>query len=133
MWERIAAWSNDSGVWLAMTSISAVLFTASLIAIPIVCIRLPTDYFVRLPPRRARWKVVLRAVIATVLIVTGLAMLVLPGQGLLTILLGLSLLDFPAKRAWQRRLLQRPSVLRPINGVRRRAGKPALRVDPPEA
>lgn len=113
-------------VWLGATLVSVVLFVGTLAAIPVICVRLPTDYFVRPFAPNARWKVVLRSAAAVVLILMGAAMLVLPGQGILTILIGLSLLDFPAKRAWQRKLLRRPTVLRAMNGMRRRAGKPPL-------
>lgn len=111
-------------------AVSAVLFVGTLIAIPILCIRMPEDHFVSPPKRRPQWLVAIRSIIAAIVILMGVAMLVLPGQGILTILIGISLLDFPAKRAWQRRLLQRPSVLRTINRIRDRAGKPPLQTDP---
>jgi hypothetical protein len=49
-----------------------------------------------------------------------------PGQGLLTILLGVMLLDFPGKRRLEQKLISRPSVLSTINRLRHRFGKPAL-------
>ena len=57
----------------------------------------------------------------------GVLMLVLPGQGVLTILIGLTLLDFPGKRRFVRRLLMRPRVFRVINRLRRRFGRPPLK------
>lgn len=131
MWELLSSWLNDAELWLAITVLSVGFFVASLIAIPILCVRLPADYFVRPLQRRAPWKVVLRTIAAVIFIAAGVAMLVLPGQGILTILLGISLLDFHAKRAWQRRLLQRPTVIRTINGIRRRAGRPPLQTEMP--
>ena len=50
----------------------------------------------------------------------------IPGQGLLTILIGLILLDFPGKRGLERRLVSRPSVLAAINRLRARFGRPAM-------
>ena len=47
-----------------------------------------------------------------------------PGPGLVFILLGLSLLDFPGKRALQRRVVTRPFVLRVLNKTRTRFGPP---------
>jgi Putative transmembrane protein (PGPGW) len=129
VWELLSSWSEDTELWLAVTVLSVGFFVASLIAIPILCVRLPKDYFVRPLQRRAPWKVVLRTIAAVGFIVAGVAMLVLPGQGILTLLLGISLLDFPAKRAWQRRLLLRPTVLRTINGIRRRSGRPPLQTE----
>jgi hypothetical protein len=59
-------------------------------------------------------------------------MLLLPGQGILTILIGLMLLDFPGKRRLERRLVQQPSVWRAINWMRAKAHQPALELPAPE-
>ena len=59
----------------------------------------------------------------------GGAMLVLPGQGLLTILIGLLLLEFPGKRALERRLVARPGIKTFLDRIRARRGKPPLEVD----
>jgi len=53
-------------------------------------------------------------------------MLVLPGQGLLTILAGLVLLHFPRKHELLRWIVSRPAVLASANWVRHRAGRPPL-------
>jgi hypothetical protein len=52
-----------------------------------------------------------------------------PGQGILTILLGLMLLDLPGKRAWEQKLVKRPKVLQTINQLRGKFGKPPLVLD----
>jgi hypothetical protein len=49
-----------------------------------------------------------------------------PGQGLLMILIGLTLLDFPGKRGLERRLVRRPAVHQTINRLRARFGRPPL-------
>ena len=67
---------------------------------------------------------VLRNAVGWVFVVAGIAMLVLPGQGLLSILAGLVLIDFPGKHRLERRLLGSPGVRRAMNWLRRRAGKP---------
>jgi hypothetical protein len=59
-----------------------------------------------------------------VLLVAGVAMLVLPGQGLLMVLLALSLVDLPKKRVLVRTIVQRPPVWRALSYFRERAGKP---------
>jgi len=115
--------SNHPAIWLTGTIGSVLMFVGTIVAVPIVCVRLPADYFTRDIGPRVLWKTALRTACAIVLILAGVAMLVLPGQGMLTILVGVSLLDFPAKRVWQRRILRRPSVLRALNGIRARAGK----------
>ena len=120
--------SHYRTLWLVATLVPVLLFVGTLVIIPIVCLKVPSDYFVREAAPRVRWKVVLRTIVASVMILAGVAMLVLPGQGLLTILVGVSLLDFPRKRLWQRRLLCQPSVLRALNGIRSRAGKEPFRL-----
>jgi len=52
-----------------------------------------------------------------------------PGQGLLTVLLGLMLLDFPGRRRLEQKLLSRPSIVNAINGLRARFDKPPLELN----
>ena len=60
------------------------------------------------------------------LLVAGILMLVLPGQGILTILAALALLDFPGKRKMEMRILHRPAILKSVNWLRKRAGREPL-------
>src|SRR5690606_5211356 len=62
------------------------------------------------------------------IVVTGFLMLVLPGQGILTMLLGLTLLDLPGKRRLEIALLKRPGVSRAVNWLRGRYGRPPLKL-----
>lgn len=64
-----------------------------------------------------------------VILLMGIAMLFLPGQGLLTMLIGILMLDFPGKFRCERWFVSRRPVLRSINWLRRKSGKPRLRVD----
>lgn len=118
--------------------VSLVLLILSAVIVPLLVVRMPADYFRRrqqpaphrLPPLWHFVLTVLRNVLGVVLIIFGLIMLVLPGQGILTILLGLVLMDFPAKERWIRFIMRHPLVLRSMNWIRRRAGK--LPLAPPE-
>jgi hypothetical protein len=67
--------------------------------------------------------------IGCVLLLAGIAMLVLPGQGILTMLIGVSLMDIPGKRKLERRLIGRPAVLRTINKIRAKFGREPLVVN----
>jgi hypothetical protein len=49
-----------------------------------------------------------------------------PGQGLLTILIGLMLLDIPGKHRIVKRFVRRPGVLRTLNGLRAWFGRQPL-------
>jgi hypothetical protein len=114
---------------------SAIFFVASLIAIPMLLVWLPVDYFDENRPHgwfrtqpaviRGTFQVI-KNLIAIVFMLCGIAMLVLPGQGVLTILIGLSMLDFPGKNKLERRIVGRPEVLRTINSIRSKFGKPPL-------
>ena len=66
----------------------------------------------------------MRNLLGWMFVVAGVAMLVLPGQGLLSILAGLVLVDFPGKRRFERRLLTSHVVRDAMNWLRRRAGRP---------
>ena len=91
--------------WLA--TLSSVTLIGTLIAIPLLVARIPEDYFVKRRRRRVSWwkrHPVLRVVgvisknaVGSLFIVAGIAMLVLPGQGIITIVVGLLLIDFPGK------------------------------------
>ena len=64
------------------------------------------------------------------LVLLGILLLALPGQGLLTILAGLVLMNFPGKRNLELWMIRLPMVLRAANWLRRRNGKEPLRVPP---
>ena len=57
------------------------------------------------------------------LLVCGIIMLVLPGQGLITMLIGLSLIPFPGKNKLEDNLLSRQSVRSSLNWIRAKAKK----------
>ncbi len=128
-------WPASSALLPWLFALSLVSFVGSLIVIPWILIRLPPNYFDERYPRtwlRDHHPILrfaghlLKNAVGVIFILGGLAMLVLPGQGLLTIVIGVSLLDFPGKRALERRLLSRPMVLQAINRLRQRFGRPPL-------
>ena len=53
-------------------------------------------------------------------------MLLVPGQGVLTILVGVLLCDFPGKRTLERKLVVRPLALSTINKIRLRYKRPPI-------
>ena len=109
-----------------------VMLAASLLAAGVVIARLPVDYFVRDGHEACSiWRRVGRNVLGVLLVAVGVVLSVpgVPGQGLLTILVGVLLVDFPGKRRVERKLATRPAVLRGLNRVRSRFGRPPL--EPP--
>ena len=67
-------------------------------------------------------------ILGAMLVVVGMILVLpgVPGQGVLTILVGVMLLDLPGKRRLERRIVGRPRILRTINGLRKRFGQPPL-------
>ena len=108
----------------------------SLAAVTAVLVTLPADYFregagpvewPRSPLLRWGWRIA-KNILGLALIALGVLLSVpgIPGQGLLTIVIGLILLDYPGKRKLERRIAARPAVLRTINRVRTRFGRPPM-------
>jgi len=122
-------------VWLG--GLSMLLFIGTLVAMPFMVVRIPADCFrtkkrpAHVGPHTTAHGLVRigKNVLGAVFVVAGLAMLVLPGQGLLTIMVGIILLEFPGKRRLERWVIRRRGVLRSINWLRRRAKHEPLVVD----
>ncbi len=70
----------------------------------------------------------LKNLAGAVFLIMGFLMLFIPGQGLLTILLGLTFLNFPGKRRLEIRLIRSPRIHRGVNWIRRRSGKPPVQL-----
>lgn len=122
---------------VTLTALSIVFFVGSLIAIPFILVRLPTDFFDTRVPRRwmENHHPVLRLlghlaknVVGAIFVFAGFLMLFLPGQGILTMLIGITMLDFPGKRKLEAKMISQPAVLNAINGMREKFGKPPLTI-----
>ena len=137
----LMSWLDANAFWVSASLVlSAVLFIASPFLIAWIAVRLPKDYFVgeersdtvrnRVHPVVYILFRIIKNLLGVVLILAGIAMLVLPGQGILTILIGLSLIHFPGKYRLEQWLVSRPAVFHSINWIRNKAGVPDLM--PPE-
>ena len=128
-----AFFSKD--VLLTLFVLSVVGFVGSLIAIPFLLVRLSPHYFDERHPRT--WMrnhhpvlrltgLAIKNLVGIVFFLAGVAMLFLPGQGVLTMLIGVSMMDFPGKRRLERKLIGQPAVLKTINKLREKFGRPPL-------
>jgi len=133
-------WIQDNDAllwWLGIGSI--VTFFGSLLLVPVLVVRIPSDYLLSRDRRREQRReqhpvlrilgLVLKNVVGLLLVIAGLAMLALPGQGLLTMLMGLGLLNFPKKRQLLRRILGQEKLLGAINRMRARRNRAPLQID----
>lgn len=128
---------NGHGDWVAIVGgISLLTLVISALVVPILIRRLPQDYFVRehassspeleRHPALRLLLLILKNLFGTILAIAGLIMFVTPGQGILTLLIGICLLNFPGKRRLEVWIVKRRPVHRAIDWIRRRAGEPPL-------
>jgi len=114
-----------------------ITFFISLAIVSFILVKLPSTYFQESHARdfwvdrhpSIRWAGLIgKNTLGIVLVLLGILMSIpgVPGQGILTILLGVMLVDFPGKRQLEYKLVRRPRVLETINRLRLRFGKPPL-------
>lgn len=113
-------------------------FIGTLLLVPWLVVCLPADYFHESYRPTLLWGIehpVLRFLLhlgknllGFIVLLMGIAMLVLPGQGVLTIITGLLLMNFPGKYRFERWLVRQRPVLLGVNWLRHKAGRAALRL-----
>lgn len=117
------------------------VFIVSLVIAWLMILRLPEDYLCRPDTTNCREtpqsplsyfvrKIVFNS-LGFILLMIGIIMLFTPGQGVLFILLGVTLMDLPYKHEMTQRLARRKGILSIINRIRRKSGKQALRTENP--
>jgi hypothetical protein len=121
-------------VWMGVGS--AFVFVISLLSLPWLVAQIPDDYFVPKKRQPTQWKTrqpLIRLIILIgknclgyMLLLGGILMLFLPGQGLLTMVTGLLLIDYPGKFRLERKIVNTPAVLKSLNWLRAKAKKPPL-------
>ncbi|MDP3281645.1 MAG: PGPGW domain-containing protein [Nitrosomonas sp.] len=126
-------------ILVGLTAASVIGFIGSLIAIPWILIRLPSDYFDMRVPRywmkdhhpvlRTIGRIV-KNIAGSIFLIAGFFMLFLPGQGLLTMLIGISFMDFPNKRKLEARIVGQPVFFKAINAMRQKFNKLPLTLSP---
>ncbi|HZX66670.1 MAG TPA: hypothetical protein VFE76_14810 [Myxococcales bacterium] len=142
-YRRLARAYGEVGLGFKIAIVAGLVVMTTAVGIGMV-LSIPADHFKKAAPAPAparprnpvlRWSVALvRNVFGAVLVTLGavMALPLVPGPGLVFILLGLSVLDFPGKHAMQRRLMRVPGVTRFMNDVRARFGKAPLILDDAE-
>lgn len=134
-WESLTLEGVLIGIVLFLVSLGV-----SFGALALVMVKVPPHYFSSrhdrdfLPnsPWLVRWGATIAKNIAGVfLILLGIVLSLpgVPGQGILTILLGVIFIDIPGKRPIEARIIKRPAVLSAINKLRAKYNKPPLELD----
>jgi hypothetical protein len=127
-WTRVLI---GSGIFVGSVVLSALL-------VAVVLVKVPANYFHSEYNRSfmpdaswiTRWgAVIAKNVAGLILVLAGIVMLIGPGQGVLTILIGIVLMDIPGKRPIEAQIIKRPAVLSAVNSLRERYNKPPLELD----
>ena len=133
-----------SGLTWQKILVGAAIFLASflinLAIVSIILVKLPADHFSKrrktkfwAGPRPAihAAKVIGKNIAGILLVALGIVLSLpgVPGQGLLTVLLGIMLLDFPGRHRLEQKLLSKPSIVNTINRLRKRFDKPPLQLN----
>jgi len=121
-------------------AIFLVSFFANLGIVTWILVKLPADHFSK--SRKTKFwagprpwihaaKVIGKNIGGLLLVALGIVLSLpgVPGQGLLTVLLGIMLLDFPGRHRLEQKLLSKPSIVNSINKLRGRFGKKALELN----
>jgi len=121
-------------------AIFLVSFFANLGIVTWILVKLPADHFSK--SRKTKFwagprpwihaaKVIGKNIAGVLLVALGIVLSLpgVPGQGLLTVLLGIMLLDFPGRHRLEQKLLSKPSIVNSINKLRGRFGKKALELN----
>jgi hypothetical protein len=134
---RVGALLMKGGLWLGV-AISAVLAVGSIALVAYVVVHWPADHFKHWPPgmapppeERHPLHTFARNAGGVLLVLLGLVMALpgIPGQGILTMIVGLTMIDFPGKRNLERRLIGRPHILRGLNRLRARFHRAPLEMN----
>lgn len=140
MFDPLGQWMAEHEMLLGFIGIGSLfLLIATLFLLPWLVAQIPSDYFSTKQRKPAQWKqlhpllryavLVLKNFVGVIILLAGIAMLLTPGQGLLSILLGLMLMDYPGKFQLERQIITRLKLLRFINWLRRKQKKPPLSLE----
>lgn len=122
----------DFFFWLGV--VSSIIFLISLLSIRWLVCMIPSDYFIKKEQSKFKsnypvaWIIssIIKNIFGYVLIFGGILMLVLPGQGLITIFIGLMLSSYPGKYKIEKKIISIPRIFKTINWLRKKSDEPPL-------
>ena len=121
---------------ILLGAVSFVIFVFSLISIKWLVALIPSDYFINRNSSKFKiaypslWLVstIIKNILGYTLIIGGILMLFLPGQGLFTIFVGLLLSNYPGKFYLERKLIAMPKIYKTVNWLRKKSNQPPLKI-----
>ena len=127
---RLVDWLAPYQKWLPWVGAASLLIlTLSLLSLPWLVAQITEDYFSANPRPLDDLGVIgllAKNLIDYGLMLAGILKLLLPGQGILTIVTGLLLIDYPGKFRLERQIARQPAILKSLNWLRAKAQKPPL-------
>ena len=133
--EAFSYFLQNNQIFIYISGFSTILFLLSLLGLSWLISMIPYNYFVdekrvsfikMKNPLMWLLIMILKNAIGLALILCGILMLILPGQGVLTIITGLIFLDYPGKFRFERLLVKNKLILNSMNWIRRKLDKPVL-------
>lgn len=115
-----------------LAALSVLTFIVSLVCIPLLVARLPRNYFQHRQAKSANpatfslgsiLLLLFRNILGLMLFFAGVAMLFLPGQGVITIVIGIAVMSFPYKRRLLATLTTPLSVRKGLDWIRHKMKK----------
>jgi len=131
-WDQGLIFLDAYAWWIALASL--LMFVVSIAAIPLIVARIPVDYFIRQGHTRQHQRHFILHVIITclknllgaVLLMAGVIMLFTPGQGILSILFGLMIMNYPGKYRLECAIIRKPLIFKAVNAMREKQNQPPL-------
>ena len=133
----ITKWlATNSSILIGIGGLSLLILIFSIIGLGWFISHIPEDYFIhekrqahnlnKYPYKTRVVIIVAKNIIGIVMLTSGALLLILPGQGLLTIIMGLLLIDYPGKFKLEQKIISIPSVFRGLNWFRAKSNKSYL-------
>ena len=133
----IVAWlMGYSSILIGLGGLSVLILVFSIAGMGWFIAQIPEDYFIHNKRQAKHWNkyssqariaiIIFKNIFGGIMLLGGLFLLVLPGQGLLTMIIGLLLIDYPGKFQLEQKIISIPSIFRSLNWFRAKARKPNL-------
>jgi hypothetical protein len=125
--DALESWFDHPAVLWGVGIFSVLAVVGTIVLVPRYLAKLPPNYLKAGDQEHhsVAWRIA-RNVLGVLLVLMGVAMLLLPGQGLITLMVGVLLVDFPGKQRLVQRVLGRPKILKAVNKMRSKRGSPPL-------
>jgi hypothetical protein len=130
---------HEYAAWILVISLLSIVI--GFISMPMLVARIPVDYFSHHRRHRMSQKTHhpiiglalagFKNLLGALLVLTGIIMLFTPGQGLLSVLFGLMIMNYPGKYTLERWIIQHPLIFSAVNALREKQDQPPLL--PPES